>query len=47
MRAMAMLGDPYSEEDLAGAEASLEGVTEAQALIAYLQGLGTNRTFRE
>ena len=47
MRAMAMLGDPYSEEDLAGAEASVEGVTEMQALIAYLQGLGTNRTFRE
>ncbi len=34
-----LLGVPYSDEDIAAAEA-LEGVTEMEALIAYLQGLG-------
>ncbi len=37
-----MLGVPYSDEDIAAA-AELEGVTEMEALIAYLQGLGTNK----
>ena len=36
-----MLGDPYSDEDVAGAAAAVEGRTELEALIAYLQGLGT------
>jgi cytochrome c oxidase cbb3-type subunit II len=36
-----MLGTPYSEEDIAGAAAAVEGRTELEALIAYLQGLGT------
>jgi cytochrome c oxidase cbb3-type subunit 2 len=35
-----MLGDPYSDETIAGAAAAVEGKTELQALIAYLQGLG-------
>ncbi|RFA31248.1 cytochrome-c oxidase, cbb3-type subunit II [Alkalilimnicola ehrlichii] len=35
------LGVPYSDEQIAEAPAKLDGVTEMQALIAYLQGLGT------
>ena len=41
MRGLAMLGHPYTEEDIAGAAASLEGKTEMDAMIAYLQDLGT------
>jgi len=41
MRRLAMLGHPYTEEDFAGAAASLEGKTEMDAMIAYLQDLGT------
>jgi cytochrome c oxidase cbb3-type subunit 2 len=41
IEALRMLGDPYTDEDLAGAAAAVEGKTELQALIAYLQGLGT------
>ena len=42
MRTLAKLGHPYSEEDLSGAAAAVAGKTELEALIAYLQGLGTN-----
>ncbi|NBC23135.1 MAG: cytochrome-c oxidase, cbb3-type subunit II [Gammaproteobacteria bacterium] len=35
-------GDPYTEEQIAGAAAAVEGKTEMDAMIAYLQGLGTN-----
>jgi cytochrome c oxidase cbb3-type subunit 2 len=35
------LGHPYSDADIAGAAQALEGKTEQDALIAYLQGLGT------
>jgi cytochrome c oxidase cbb3-type subunit II len=42
MRALAGLGHPYTEEQLAGAAAAVAGKTELEALIAYLQGLGTN-----
>jgi len=31
---------PYTDEDIAGAKAAVEGKTEMQALIAYLQKLG-------
>ena len=41
MRAMQRLGVPYSEEDIAQAPATLADKTEQDALIAYLQGLGT------
>ncbi len=41
MRALKRLGDPYTEADIAGAPAALEGKTEQDALIAYLQVLGT------
>jgi cytochrome c oxidase cbb3-type subunit 2 len=35
------LGHPYTDADIAGAREALEGKTEQDALIAYLQGLGT------
>jgi cytochrome c oxidase cbb3-type subunit 2 len=35
------LGDPYTDADIAGVPAAVEGKTELDALIAYLQGLGT------
>jgi cytochrome c oxidase cbb3-type subunit 2 len=35
------IGVPYTDEDIAGATAAVEGRTEMEALIAYLQGLGT------
>ncbi len=41
VKAMRILGVPYSEEDIKGAAASVEGKTEMQALVAYLQVLGT------
>jgi cytochrome c oxidase cbb3-type subunit 2 len=42
MRTLAKLGHPYSEEDFTGATEAVAGKTELEALIAYLQGLGTN-----
>jgi len=36
-----MLGAPYSDEEIANAPKALEGKTEMDAMIAYLQGLGT------
>ena len=36
-----MLGHPYTDDDIKGAKAALAGKTEQDALIAYLQGLGT------
>ena len=41
MQVLRTLGHPYSDEEIAGARAALEGKTEMEALIAYLQGLGT------
>ena len=41
------LGHPYSDEDIAGAEAALEGMTEMDALISYLQVLGTGLSEEE
>lgn len=46
MRKLQWLGHPYSEEQIAGAAAAVEGKTEMEALIAYLQDLGTTRTGR-
>jgi cytochrome c oxidase cbb3-type subunit 2 len=40
MSRLAVLGTPYSDEDIAGAAQAVEGRTELEALIAYLQGLG-------
>ncbi len=41
MRALKRLGVPYSEEEIAQGPATLADKTEQDALIAYLQGLGT------
>ncbi len=41
MRALNRLGDGYSETDIKEAPAALVDKTEQDALIAYLQGLGT------
>jgi cytochrome c oxidase cbb3-type subunit 2 len=41
MRALRVLGVPYSDEDIAGAADSVKGRTEMDAVIAYLQNLGT------
>ncbi|KRF01799.1 peptidase S41 [Frateuria sp. Soil773] len=40
MRTLRKLGDPYSDAEIAGAPAALEGKTELDAVVAYLQGLG-------
>lgn len=41
MRALRTVGVPYGDEDIAGAEAAVAGKTEMDAMIAYLQQLGT------
>lgn len=41
LAAMKALGVPYSDADIAGAAKTVEGKTEIQALVAYLQSLGT------
>jgi len=40
MRALRSVGVPYTDSEIAGAKAAIEGKTEADAVIAYLQGLG-------
>jgi cytochrome c oxidase cbb3-type subunit II len=40
MRALRIVGVPYTDEQIAGAAAEVQGQTEMQALIAYLQSLG-------
>lgn len=41
MKAMKTLGVPYLDEEIASAGAALKGKTELDAMIAYLQHLGT------
>ena len=41
MEALRTLGHPYSDEQIAKAPEALEGRTEMDAMIAYLQSLGT------
>ncbi len=41
MRALRTVGVPYSDEQIAGARKEVQGKTEMDALIAYLQNLGT------
>ncbi len=41
MRALRRVGVPYADDEIAGAKKELAGKTEADALIAYLQVLGT------
>jgi cytochrome c oxidase cbb3-type subunit II len=40
MRALHSVGVPYTEADIAGAQQAVKGVTEMDALVAYLQQLG-------
>jgi cytochrome c oxidase cbb3-type subunit 2 len=40
MRALRRVGVPYADAEIGGARKELEGKTEMDALIAYLQGLG-------
>jgi cytochrome c oxidase cbb3-type subunit 2 len=42
LRGLRALGDPYTQADIDGAAAAVAGKTELDALIAYLQGLGTH-----
>jgi len=41
MRALSKVGVPYTEDDIATAPEAVKGKNESEALIAYLQGLGT------
>jgi len=41
LRVLRRLGHPYSDEEIANAQADLEGLAEIDALIVYLQMLGT------
>ena len=42
MEALRTLGVPYTDEDIAGARDAVKGKTEMDALVAYLQVLGTS-----
>jgi len=41
MRALRRVGVPYTDADIAGAVEAAKGKTEQDAVVAYLQGLGT------
>jgi cytochrome c oxidase cbb3-type subunit 2 len=41
LKVMRTLGVPYTDDDINGAVASLKGKTEIDALVSYLQVLGT------
>jgi cytochrome c oxidase cbb3-type subunit 2 len=53
MRGMAKVGVPYLESDIAAAPAEVEGKNEEDAIVAFLQVLGTmaklddNKVYRE
>jgi cytochrome c oxidase cbb3-type subunit 2 len=40
MRALRLLGDPYTDQEILDAPDAVKGKTELDALVAYLQGLG-------
>nr|WP_294991967.1 cytochrome-c oxidase, cbb3-type subunit II [Sulfuritalea sp.] len=40
MKALRAVGVPYTDAEIAGAKKAIEGATEVEALIAYLQGMG-------
>jgi cytochrome c oxidase cbb3-type subunit 2 len=52
-KVMQMMGVPYTDEDIASANSELAGKTEEDAVVAYLQVLGTmapldeNKVYRE
>jgi len=41
MRALRAVGVPYTDEDIENAREAVEGATEMEAIVAYLQQLGT------
>ncbi len=41
MQALRAVGVPYTDEDIANASAAVKGKTEIEAMVAYLQQLGT------
>ncbi|UZE94646.1 cytochrome-c oxidase, cbb3-type subunit II [Alkalimarinus alittae] len=41
MEALRSVGVPYTDEDIAGASEAVKGKTEIEAMVAYLQQLGT------
>ncbi|HRC60888.1 Cytochrome c oxidase, cbb3-type, subunit II [Candidatus Propionivibrio aalborgensis] len=43
MSALRKVGVPYTDEDIAGASKQVEGKSEMDVLIAYLQGMGLER----
>lgn len=47
LRALAAVGVPYTEEDFKSAAAMIQGKTEMEAIVAYLQVLGTMVNFQE
>ena len=47
IKALQMLGDPYSDEVFDTIEKDFADKTEMDALIIYLQNMGTNRTGRK
>jgi cytochrome c oxidase cbb3-type subunit 2 len=42
LHALRTVGVPYTDEQIANAGKEVEGKTELEALVAYLQVLGTN-----
>lgn len=46
MRALRRAGVPYTDDDMAGAEAAVNGNSEMDAVVAYLQQLGTLLTYK-
>lgn len=46
MRALRSVGVPYTDSDIEGAEAAVKGTVEMDALVAYLQQLGTLLTYK-
>jgi cytochrome c oxidase cbb3-type subunit 2 len=40
MAALVMIGHPYTDAEIEAAPAALEGKTELDAVVAYLQSLG-------
>lgn len=47
MRTLRLLGDPYTDADIADAPDAVKGRTELDALVAYLQGLGEAAAIRD
>ncbi len=47
MRVMKTLGVPYTQEDIANGSVAVKGKTELDAVVAYLQVLGTMVKFED